>query len=34
MQEIIEKIEQEQLKAEVTEFNVGDTIRVHNLIKE
>lgn len=34
MHEIIEKIEQAQLKAEVTEFNVGDTIRVHNLIKE
>ncbi|MDO4488786.1 MAG: 50S ribosomal protein L19 [Eubacteriales bacterium] len=34
MQEIIEKIEQEQLKAEVASFNVGDTIRVHNLIKE
>ncbi len=24
----------EQLKESVTEFNVGDTIRVHNLIKE
>ena len=34
MQEIIEKIEQEQLKAEVAEFNVGDTVKVHNLIKE
>ena len=34
MHEIIEKIEQAQLKAEVTEFSVGDTIRVHNLIKE
>ena len=34
MHEIIEKIEQAQLKAEITEFNVGDTIRVHNLIKE
>ncbi len=34
MQEIIEKIEQAQLKPEVTEFKVGDTIRVHNLIRE
>lgn len=34
MQEIIEKIEQEQMKAEVAEFHVGDTVRVHNLIKE
>ena len=34
MQEIIEKIEQEQLKAQVEEFHVGDTVRVHNLIKE
>lgn len=34
MQEIIEKIEQEQMKAEVAEFNVGDTVRVSNLIKE
>ena len=34
MQEIIKKIEDEQLKAEVAEFNVGDTVRVHNLIRE
>lgn len=34
MQEIIAKIEDAQLKAEVTPFNVGDTVRVHNLIKE
>jgi len=34
MQEIIEKIEQEQLKAEVPQFNVGDTVRVHDRIKE
>ena len=34
MQEIIEKLEQEQLKAEIPQFNVGDTVRVHNLIKE
>ena len=24
----------EQLKTEVTSFNIGDTVRVHNLIKE
>ena len=34
MQEIIANIEDAQLKAEVTEFNVGDTVRVHNLIRE
>ena len=34
MHEIIDKIEQAQLKREVTEFKVGDTIRVHNLIRE
>ena len=35
MQEIINKIEQEQLEGkEVADFRVGDTIRVHNLIKE
>ena len=31
---IIKKINQEQLKTEVTSFNPGDTIRVHQLIKE
>ncbi len=34
MNEIIKKIEAEQLKAEVPEFRVGDTVKVHNLIKE
>ncbi|OUP49927.1 50S ribosomal protein L19 [Lachnoclostridium sp. An181] len=34
MNEIIKKIEAEQLKAEVPQFNVGDTVRVHALIKE
>lgn len=34
MQEIIEKIEQDGLKPEITDFNIGDTIRVHNLIRE
>ena len=33
-QEIIKGIEAEQLKAEVPEFHVGDTVRVHNLITE
>lgn len=32
--EIIKNIEAEQLKAEIDEFNVGDTVRVHNRIKE
>ncbi len=34
MQEIIAKIEEEQKRADVPEFNVGDTVRVHNLIRE
>ena len=31
---IIDKIEQEQLKKNVEDFNVGDTVRVHTKIKE
>lgn len=34
MNEIIKKIEQEQLKKEVPSFNIGDTVRVHGRIKE
>ena len=34
MNEIIKKIEAEQLKENVPEFNVGDTVRVHAKIKE
>ena len=35
MHEIIEKIENEQLRKEaLADFSVGDTIRVHNLIRE
>ena len=34
MNEIIKNIEAEQLKADVPQFNVGDTVRVHALIKE
>lgn len=34
MSDIIREIEAEQLKAEVTQFNVGDTVRVHGKIKE
>ena len=34
MNEIIKNIEAEQLKAEVPQFHVGDTVRVHALIKE
>ena len=31
---IINKIEQEQLKDEVTDFNVGDTLQVHTRVVE
>ena len=34
MNEIIKNIEAEQLKKDVPQFNVGDTVRVHALIKE
>ncbi len=34
MNEIIKKLEEAQLKAEVPEFAVGDTVRVHAKIKE
>ncbi|MCR5108861.1 MAG: 50S ribosomal protein L19 [Lachnospiraceae bacterium] len=34
MNDIIKKIEEEQLKETVPEFNVGDTVRVHAKIKE
>ena len=34
MNEIIRKIEEEQLKASVDQFSVGDTVRVHAKIKE
>ena len=34
MNEIIKNLEAEQLKAEVPQFCVGDTVRVHALIKE
>ena len=34
MNDIIKSIEQEQIKKEIPEFRVGDTIRVHALIKE
>ncbi len=33
MNQIIKKIEDEQLR-EVADFNIGDTVRVHNKIKE
>lgn len=32
--EIIKSIEQEQLKSEITEFHVGDTVKVYGKIKE
>ena len=34
MNDIIRNIESAQLKAEVPQFRVGDTVRVHALIKE
>ena len=34
MNEIIKSIEAEQLKENVTEFNVGDTVKVYGKIKE
>lgn len=34
MNEIIKQIEEEQLKTEVPQFRVGDTVRVHAKIKE
>ena len=34
MNDIIKNIESAKLKAEVPEFRVGDTVRVHALIKE
>ncbi len=34
MSDIIKEIEQEQLKQEISEFNVGDTVKVYGKIKE
>lgn len=34
MNEIIKQIEEEQLKENVSEFRVGDTVRVHAKVKE
>jgi len=34
MNDIIREIEKEQLKATIDEFHIGDTVRVHNKIKE
>ena len=34
MNDIIREIENEQLKSEVPEFNVGDTVKVYGKIKE
>ncbi len=34
MLEIVKAIGNEQLKKEVPQFNIGDTVRVHNRIKE
>lgn len=32
--DVIRKIEQEQLKDDVTPFNVGDTVKVHTRVRE
>ena len=32
--DIISKIEKEQMKSEVTDFRVGDTVKVHNRVVE
>lgn len=34
MNNIIRKIEQEQMKSDITNFNVGDTVRVYSKVKE
>ena len=34
MNKAIQKIEQEQMKPDVTRFNVGDSVRVHTIVKE
>ena len=34
MNEIIKKLEAEQMKAEAPQFNTGDTVRVHAKVKE
>ena len=34
MSNIIKEIEAEQLKADIAEFNVGDTVKVYGKIKE
>lgn len=34
MNDIIKKIEEEQLKSDVADFNVGDTVRVHAKVIE
>ena len=31
---LIDKINQEQMKKDVTAFNVGDSVRVHTIVKE
>ena len=34
MNKIIQTIQQEQLKKDVTRFNIGDSVRVHTIVKE
>ena len=32
--DVIQKIEQEQVKEDVADFNVGDSVKVHTLVRE
>ena len=32
--DLLKAMTNEQLKTEVPQFNVGDTVKVHNLVKE
>ena len=34
MSKIIEKIQKEQMKADARKFNVGDSVRVHTIVRE
>ncbi|MDB6154668.1 MAG: ribosomal protein [Chthoniobacteraceae bacterium] len=34
MNKIIQNIQQEQMKQDVTRFNIGDSVRVHTIVKE
>ncbi len=34
MNQLIQKIQQEQMKKEVTSFHIGDSVKVHTIVKE